>query len=249
MPTPDPQTLTETMEELHPPDQPSNVSLPVFSAKPRRGRPRKNPPTTEEPPPFLVDDEATGEQVLTTGRTLRGGRVVGSSPAATPTEASSGGTTDPVERRKQARNTSKLVKGLLKIVIVSAEALLGRMGREFRRPEEHQIDGVAQPLARIAVRHLDLSYISDDLLDLTEAGGGLSDYILEGPVAPRRNYVEHVGFPIDPEAPAPVVNTSNPGNPQREAPPEPWLLAEPPAARPGVEKPIIDPNARVTYKS
>lgn len=204
----------------------------------------------EEPPPFLVDDEQTGEQVLTTGRTVRNGRVVGASAPATPTADSSAGS-DPATRRRQARNTSKLVKGLLKILIVATEAIVGRAGREFRRPEEHQIDGVAQPLARIAVRHLDLSYISDDLMDLTEAGGELSGYILEGPVAPRKNYVEQVGFPIEAPEPAPVVNVSasTPGNPQRETPPEPWLVADSPVARPGVEKPTIDPNARVSFRS
>ncbi len=250
MPT---QASPETEPDL---DSPPNVSLPVFAEpKPRRSR-RSTSTKTTTPPPFLVDEEETGEQVLTLGPSVRGGRVVGSASSSRqdiPTEGSSAGTTERAPAtRKQAQNTSKLVKGLLKMAVVVVEAVMKRAGREFRRPEEHQLDGVAQPLARVAVRHLDVSYISDDLMDLTEAGGALSDYILDGPVAPRMNYVEQVGYPIEPEPPAPVVNTSiaaSGNTPQRETPPEPWLLAESPAARPGVEKPDLDPNARVSYRS
>ncbi len=169
-------------------------------------------PEPEQPVDEFVKTEGPtlGPGVSTDGGPDFPGFGSGSAPATRTTESIPA---DPVK----ARNTSKLVANILRMVVVTAEKLLSRNGRDFRRPTDAQIMGVARPVARIAVRHLDVSWLSDDLNDVIEAGGEVSGYMLEGPVAPRRDWEQPeslVGMEKDiPTFPEPTVAQPFPTEP------------------------------------
>jgi hypothetical protein len=57
-----------------------------------------------------------------------------------------------------------------------------RRNRAFRQPTPRERDDIARPLARIAVRHLPLDLIGDDLADITEATVATHDYVSAGPL-------------------------------------------------------------------
>ena len=75
-----------------------------------------------------------------------------------------------------------LLGGLLIVATRTLDYLAGRRGRGFRQPTPDQRDGVALPLARIAVRHLPLGALGPDFADATAAVYAADDYLRDGPM-------------------------------------------------------------------
>ena len=73
---------------------------------------------------------------------------------------------------------------MLLIAGLSALARVTR-GLELRTPTPRQRDDVAEPLARIACRHLPMDAVGPDLLDATTAAAALHTYALDGPLITR----------------------------------------------------------------
>lgn len=93
---------------------------------------------------------------------------------------------------------AKVIGGLFVIVVTSLSVLARRRGKEFRQPTPEQRDDVARPLARIAVRHLPLDLIGEDLADATEAAVAVHEYAMDGPIV-RAPHVDHGDMPTYPE--------------------------------------------------
>ena len=77
---------------------------------------------------------------------------------------------------------SRLIAGLLLVASTVPVLLLARQGRSFRRPTEQQARDIADPLARIAVRHLPLEVIGADLADGIDAAIATNAYVTDGPL-------------------------------------------------------------------
>lgn len=100
-------------------------------------------------------------------------------PAATRTRTSATG--DPVA-------AGRVVAGLLVIVAGIAAGLLARTGRHLRQPTKQQVSEIADPIGRIAARHLPSEFIGRDLADVTEAAAATHAYVLDdyaGPLVQR----------------------------------------------------------------
>jgi hypothetical protein len=77
---------------------------------------------------------------------------------------------------------AKVVGGLLVLTIATLSILARRRGREVRQATPRQRDDIAQPVARILVRHLPLDALGPDLVDITEAVVATHEYLLDGPL-------------------------------------------------------------------
>ena len=90
--------------------------------------------------------------------------------------------TSSVGKPKTAEVTA-LVIGLLALA-VSAGAFLARarFGQQLRRPTKQQYRNIAEPLARIGLRHFDASALPADLGDVIAAGGAAGEYLTDGPM-------------------------------------------------------------------
>lgn len=92
--------------------------------------------------------------------------------------------------------TAGLVAGLLGLVVVGAAGLVRwRTKRKLRRPTVRQIDDIAAPLARIALRTADLSWLNPTLADLIAAGAATGEYLSDGPLLEGPEYDD--GIPDD----------------------------------------------------
>lgn len=82
-----------------------------------------------------------------------------------------------------AQQVAKAIGGLLIIVTASLSWLSYRSrGKTMRQPTPEQRDDIARPLARAAVRHLDLTLLGPTFGDLMEATVATHDYLLDGPL-------------------------------------------------------------------
>jgi hypothetical protein len=175
------------------------VGLPTFSPPVGRG---EIPPPTEP-----------GEEERTTGPTLPlddgvswkpYGGVGSADTIRTRTADSSEQLTGPTRPTKTetARNAGILLAGVLTVAAGLAAMALARAGRQLRRPTREETRAVAQPVARILVRHIPADMITADLADMGEAAAGISDYMSAGPVAPRVVSVQHIGMVSPDDDPA-----------------------------------------------
>jgi hypothetical protein len=57
--------------------------------------------------------------------------------------------------------------------------------RKLRRPTKDQLRAFAEPVGRLLSRHVDMALFGPDLLDLTEAGASVGEYLNDGPVTDR----------------------------------------------------------------
>lgn len=76
-----------------------------------------------------------------------------------------------------------MVGGVLNIALSLADIVIRRLrGRKVRQPSRDQVDDIAEPLASLAIRHLDMTKFGPDLADIVAAGGAASGYMREGPM-------------------------------------------------------------------
>jgi hypothetical protein len=119
--------------------------------------------------------------------------------AATLTETSSAGKGDP-------RITAKIVVGVVGLLFGLAGWGLYRAGRDLRKPSKEQVADFATPIGAIIARRTDLSWLGEDINDLTIAAAVVTDWASDGPIAPLRPGpdVQQVGMETDDTTGAPV---------------------------------------------
>jgi hypothetical protein len=85
--------------------------------------------------------------------------------------------------KPSTKDTADLVVGLIALVAVAAGALVKwRLRRKLRTPDDTQSRNIAEPLARLALRHFDAAWLNKDLADLLQAGAATGAYINDGPL-------------------------------------------------------------------
>lgn|SRR5574343_326490 len=130
-------------------------------------------------------------------------------PSPKPGAPGAGATRTPASSVGDPKATAKVLAGLIGAVHRLGSALLSRFaGREIRKPTREQVNGVAEPTARILARRVDMAELSPDLFDTIEAISAAGDYALDGPVTrpvgrPEVTYAEDIPAP-PPPAPMPV---------------------------------------------
>lgn len=106
----------------------------------------------------------------------------------TPTGTSSASKPTPAQ-------TTRLVVGLLGLAAAAAAGLIRwRLQRRLRQPTRQEKIDIAAPLARIGLRHADLSWLNADLADLLDAGTATGVYLTDGPLL----------LPLEPDAGVPA---------------------------------------------
>jgi hypothetical protein len=106
-------------------------------------------------------------------------------PTRTGTSATPG-----TDEKPSAKDTAKLVAGLLAMAAVGAAALVRwRLRAKLREPSKAQADEMAEPLARIGLRHVPAGKLHPDLLDATQFAAALGRYLNDGPLL-ERAYVD-----------------------------------------------------------
>jgi len=76
-----------------------------------------------------------------------------------------------------------LVVGILGLVVAGAAWWVSRRpGRRLREPTKTQSNDIAAPIARIALRHADLSWLGDDVADALKAAAATGAYLNSGPL-------------------------------------------------------------------
>lgn len=191
------------IDELHP----GLAAIPSF--RPPAHHRRLDPPTAELPE---VDPESPPASPSTSPLQGPGPDASPFDPSshrpdlddrpATRTATSSAGT-EP--RPASPKETAKLVAGLLGLLMLGVAGLVrwSRRGRvQLRQPTPEQLDDIAAPLARIAMRHVPAALLTPDLVDAGLAGAAVANYVNDGQlVAP---------VDVDPGVPAADPSTTDP---------------------------------------
>ncbi|RGC64996.1 hypothetical protein C5N14_30870 [Micromonospora sp. MW-13] len=96
----------------------------------------------------------------------------------------------PAARRTRTSGTSdpaaagRTLAGLLVILAGITAGLLARSGRHLRQPTRRQVADVADPIGRIAARHLPTDLLGDDVGDVAEAAAAVHAYVLDEDAGP-----------------------------------------------------------------
>ena len=81
---------------------------------------------------------------------------------------------------------SAFVAVLLLAVFGVAAMPMRATSRTLRRPDSDELDAIAEPLARIACRHLPMDLLGPDMVDLVAAAKATNSYATAGPlIVPR----------------------------------------------------------------
>lgn len=172
--SPPPKTRTRSRSPL--------VGLPTFQA-PEETPPEPLPEPLPEPRPESLPDTPSSYRLSPAAAASDGDTPTAIWGTRTPTAA-------------ETKTTVKMVAGVSKLLIVISDALLGRAGRQLRRPTAEQLDEFATPIGAIVARHFDVSKLGQDVADLTTAGGAFGDWLSEGPVTLSKGpNVVQVGMP------------------------------------------------------
>lgn len=115
------------------------------------------PPDPESPEDLHLQSDPYDERPSTTGSTDR----------------APGGDPDKV---------ATVLGGLFLIALGTISFLARRRERQLRMPTPRQLEDIAQPIARIACRHLPMDALGPDLIDGTEALVAIHGYVLDGPL-------------------------------------------------------------------
>ncbi len=138
--------------------------------------------------------------------------------------------------------TATLVVGIVGVTLGVAGWMIARAGRRLRKPSKDQIADFAAPVGRIIARRTDLSWMGDDLADVTAAGVVFGDWVGDGPLtAPIVTEVGQVGLVPPDDVPPAGDDVSRETATQR--------LAADATDYDAVGLPPRDPNRRVTYLS
>jgi hypothetical protein len=153
---------------------------------------------TVDPEPSPSPSPASGSQPGPAGRKSAPDRAT--RPAPTGTTSDDG---PRWESGGDALKVAVLIGGLFLAATAGMHWLASRKGLQVRQPTPKQRDGFAEPLARIACRHLPLQKLDDDFLDAAEAGTALHDWVAGGPVPlvtrASRPPIENPNHPTDQE--------------------------------------------------
>lgn len=92
-------------------------------------------------------------------------------------------TTSAYPSKPTTAETAKLVAGLLALGF-SAAAMVVQFTRrrQLRKPTREQYDGMARPLAKIGLRHVEIGALNADLFDVIAFGTAAGDYVSDGPL-------------------------------------------------------------------
>lgn len=88
---------------------------------------------------------------------------------------------------------AQVLGGLLLLLTGTLAVLASRQGKTFRQPTPRQRDDIAEPLARIAVRHLPLEALGPDLADATAAAVSVHSYVMAGPLTAKQTAARSAG--------------------------------------------------------
>lgn len=105
----------------------------------------------------------------------------------------------PPKRTGDPKVTAGIVIGLVGLGLAAASWALHRSGRSLRRPSKDQIRDFARPVGALIARHTDLSWLGDDIKDISEAAAVVTDYASEGPIAPPLERVVQTGMETAPD--------------------------------------------------
>lgn len=167
-------------------DDPVRNLLPQFA-----GPPLTNP---EEPPTLSPDPLSPGPgpaaavRPIPKGRTRRllpddasdgpdGPEYPRQDHPPTPTDTSS-----PASKPSPAVTAGLIAAAIGMVAVAGAAVVKWRLQRTLRTPTEPQRGSIAAPLARIALRHVDLAWLNKDLADVLTAGNAIGDYVNDGPL-------------------------------------------------------------------
>lgn len=173
------------------------ASLPTFKAPPLASQPPDEPVTTQ---PNRADRRAAGER----GK-LATPVIPPKSGQQAPTARTVTSATDLLPPKQPAEPPDPKIMAAATLAVVgiavvgAARAVRALSGRLLRKPTKPQQRAIAEPLGRLAGRHLPGWLVNEDMKDLIEAGGALSAYLEDGPLlslAPTKD-----GFPPDQEQP------------------------------------------------
>jgi hypothetical protein len=136
--------------------------------------PRFSQPETRWPNPEPGQNSADSPETATSPseqRTRKPGH------AGTPTVISSLGDA----KKPDSEQTTRLMIGALGLVVAGAVFLVKlRTKRKLRQPTKSQYRDIAEPLARLALRHADVSWLNPDLVDIIAAGSATGAYLNDG---------------------------------------------------------------------
>lgn len=95
-----------------------------------------------------------------------------------------GSTPTYIEDRKVAAELGVAAVGVISLIVLVAQiAFRKRDGRKLREPSKEEYKKVADPIGRIAARHIPTmdSILAKDIADLTKSVGGVKEYLLSEP--------------------------------------------------------------------
>lgn len=106
-----------------------------------------------------------------------------------PTDNSSTGEEGPRVRGRgpvKPEQVTGAVAGLVGVALLFVDlGLKWSRKRKLRKPTKDQLRAFAEPVGRLLSRHVDMSLFGPDLLDLTESGAAVGEYLNDGPVTDR----------------------------------------------------------------
>lgn len=160
------------------------ASLPRWSQPPASQLDPDLPPADPTTGP-LQDDNPPLAPTSPTPNTARG---------ATLTRASSRAGAD-------TASVAHLLAGLLTVLTGLLAWGVSKRGMTLRRPDDDELEDVAEPTARILARHVDVAALSPDLADLVQASAAVTDYALSEPLS--RTAYAVVDIPPQPDQETP----------------------------------------------
>lgn len=165
------------------------MSLPAFSSPPP---PQNFPPSVSEPSKPLQSPlpEEQDDSLPTQSPVVKGDSGWA---RETPTESFSTGSKIDVE------TVTLTVAAILGVGLVALDWALRRSGRKLRQPTEDQLNEIAEPTGKLALRYTPLDRAPESLVDIAALAKGISRYVKDGPIVEPLHEVEHVGMPDNTE--------------------------------------------------
>lgn len=164
-------------------DDPVRNLLPTFAAPPMSdlGTEATPPEQVESPPPPASNGKTPR---VPEGKTRRlypdGVASPDEPPSPRPDDLTPTDTSSPASKPTVATTAGLLAAAIGMAAVAAATIVRWRLQRTLRQPTKGQRVDIATPLARIALRHADLSWLNKDLADALEAGNAVGAYINDG---------------------------------------------------------------------
>jgi len=171
-----------------------------MSEEPQPAGPRLPLPRWSSPPGLGLDPDLPGTLVPEPSTSPQPDSESPSEPTSPIPSTARGATPTRTSSRAGAADTAAvahLIVGLLTVLTGLVAWGVSKRGWSLRRPEEDELDDVAEPAARILGRHVDVTALSPDLADLVQASAAVTDYTLSEPLS--RSPYAVVDIPPQPE--------------------------------------------------